>query len=60
MILILTKQKELIEAKRIELIECVKNHGVSSIKTLQLSQELDVLINNFLVLGNKTYLVRKK
>ena len=56
----LTKQKELIEAKRIELIECVKNHGVSSIKTLQISQELDVLINNFLILGNKTYLVRKK
>ena len=53
------KQRDLIEEKRRELIECVKHNGVSSLKTIQISQELDILINNFLRLGNKTYRVRK-
>ena len=38
---------ELIEKKRIELIDIVAKYGLSSSKTLKLSQELDSLLNKY-------------
>jgi hypothetical protein len=38
---------ELIEKKRSELIDIVAKYGMSSSKTLKLSQELDTLLNKY-------------
>jgi len=44
-----TKQEilQLIEKKRIELIDIVAKYGMSSSKTLKISQELDILLNKY-------------
>lgn len=44
-----TKQEilHLIEKKRIELIDIVAKYGMSSSKTLKISQELDILLNKY-------------
>ncbi|QFT88979.1 Aspartyl-phosphate phosphatase YnzD [Bacillus sp. THAF10] len=44
-----TKQEliQLIEKKRAELLDIVAKYGLSSSKTLQLSQELDTLLNQY-------------
>lgn len=44
-----TKQEiiQLIEKKRTELIDIVAKYGLSSSKTLQISQELDTLLNKY-------------
>ncbi|WP_078380801.1 aspartyl-phosphate phosphatase Spo0E family protein [Sutcliffiella halmapala] len=44
-----TKQEilQLIEKKRTELIDIVAKYGMSSSKTLQISQELDTLLNKY-------------
>ncbi|WP_223700089.1 aspartyl-phosphate phosphatase Spo0E family protein [Sutcliffiella deserti] len=44
-----TKQEilQLIEKKRTELIDIVANYGMSSTKTLKVSQELDILLNKY-------------
>ncbi|CAG9621852.1 aspartyl-phosphate phosphatase Spo0E family protein [Sutcliffiella rhizosphaerae] len=44
-----TKQEliNLIELKRAELIDIVAKYGMSSSKTLKLSQELDTLLNKY-------------
>ncbi|MCG1020754.1 aspartyl-phosphate phosphatase Spo0E family protein [Sutcliffiella horikoshii] len=44
-----TKQEllNLIEKKRMELIDIVAKNGMSSSKTLKLSQELDTLLNKY-------------
>ncbi|KPB06302.1 aspartyl-phosphate phosphatase Spo0E family protein [Bacillus sp. CHD6a] len=44
---------ELIEKKRSELIDIVAKYGMSSSKTLKLSQELDTLLNKYDTLLNK-------
>ncbi|WP_404450164.1 aspartyl-phosphate phosphatase Spo0E family protein [Sutcliffiella horikoshii] len=38
---------EKIEKKRTELIDIVAKYGMSSSKTLKLSQELDILLNKY-------------
>lgn len=58
--MVLCKEKESIEAKRSELIECVKKYGVNASQTIKMSQELDILINNYLLLKNKMYLNNSK
>lgn len=54
--MVLRREKETIEAKRSELVECVKKYGVNSNQTIKKSQELDILINNYLQLKNKIFI----
>lgn len=58
--MVLRKEKETIEAKRSELIECVKKYGVNANQTIKISQELDILINNYLLLKNKMFINNPK
>ncbi|KWU54461.1 transcriptional regulator [Bacillus mycoides] len=47
--MLVTKLNDLIENKKLELVELVNKHGFSHKKVLHLSQEIDKLINKCMI-----------
>ncbi|MBK5491989.1 aspartyl-phosphate phosphatase Spo0E family protein [Bacillus sp. TH13] len=48
------KLNDLMENKKMELVELVNKHGFSHTKVLYLSQEIDKLINKYMVIKKGT------
>ena len=51
--MLVTKLNNLIENKKLELVELVNKHGFSHTKVLHLSKEIDKLINTYIFLNLK-------
>ncbi|WP_406904285.1 aspartyl-phosphate phosphatase Spo0E family protein [Bacillus cereus] len=52
--MLVAKLKDLIENKKLELVELVNKHGFSHTKVLYLSQEIDNLINKYMIIKKGT------
>ena len=48
--MLVAKLKDLIENKKLELVELVNKHGFSNTKVLYLRQEIDNLINKYMII----------
>ncbi|MEM5662879.1 aspartyl-phosphate phosphatase Spo0E family protein [Bacillus cereus] len=53
--MLVAKLKDLIENKKLELVELVNKHGFSHTKVLYLSQEIDNLINKYMIIKKEPY-----
>ncbi|MGY1465296.1 Spo0E family sporulation regulatory protein-aspartic acid phosphatase (plasmid) [Bacillus toyonensis] len=53
--MLVTKLNDLIENKKLELVELVNKHGFSHTKVIHLSQEIDKLINKYLNIKKEPY-----
>ncbi|MDK7581897.1 aspartyl-phosphate phosphatase Spo0E family protein, partial [Bacillus pacificus] len=51
----MAKLNDLIENKKLKLVELVKKHGFSHTKVLHLSQEIDKLINKYMIIKKEPY-----
>ncbi|HFJ9274859.1 aspartyl-phosphate phosphatase Spo0E family protein [Bacillus cereus] len=52
--MLVAKLKDLIENKKLELVELVNKHGFSHTKVLYLSQEIYNLINKYMIIKKGT------
>ncbi|GIX59537.1 MULTISPECIES: aspartyl-phosphate phosphatase Spo0E family protein [Bacillus] len=52
--MLVAKLNDLIENKKLQLVELVKKHGFSHTKVLHLSQEIDKLINKYMIIKKGT------
>ncbi|MCU5584333.1 aspartyl-phosphate phosphatase Spo0E family protein [Bacillus toyonensis] len=53
--MLVVKLNDLIENKKLQLVELVNKHGFSHTKVLHLSQEIDTLINKYLNIKKEPY-----
>ncbi|PDZ86278.1 hypothetical protein COO00_19785 [Bacillus toyonensis] len=53
--MLVAKLNDLIENKKLQLVELVKKHGFSHTKVLHLSQEIDKLINKYMIIKKEPY-----
>ncbi|WP_233152519.1 aspartyl-phosphate phosphatase Spo0E family protein, partial [Bacillus mycoides] len=53
--MLVAKLNDLIENKKLELVELVNKHGFSHKKVLYLSQEIDKLINKYMIIKKEPY-----
>lgn len=53
--MLVVKLNDLIENKKLQLVELVNKHGFSHTKVLHLSQEIDKLINKYMIIKKKAY-----
>ncbi|PGC68346.1 aspartyl-phosphate phosphatase Spo0E family protein, partial [Bacillus toyonensis] len=53
--MLVTILNNLIENKKLELVELVNKHGFSHTKVIHLSQEIDKLINKYLNIKKEPY-----
>lgn len=53
--MLVVKLNDLIENKKLQLVELVKKHGFSHTKVLHLSQEIDKLINKYMIIKKEPY-----
>lgn len=52
--MLVAKLNDLIENKKLELVELVNKHGFSHTKVLYLSEEIDKLINKYMIIKKGT------
>ncbi|WP_342719978.1 aspartyl-phosphate phosphatase Spo0E family protein (plasmid) [Bacillus paramycoides] len=52
--MLVAKLDNLIENKKLELVELVNKYGFSHTKVLYLSQEIDKLINKYMIIKKET------
>lgn len=52
--MLVAKLNDLIENKKLELVELVNKHGFTHMKVLYLSQEIDKLINKYMIIKKGT------
>ncbi len=55
--MLVAKLKDLIENKKLELVELVNKHGFSHTKVLYLSQEIDNLINKYMIIKKRNPII---
>lgn len=53
--MLVAKLNDLIENKKLQLVELVNKHGFSHTKVLHLSQEIDKLINKYMIIKKEPY-----
>ncbi len=52
--MLVVKLNDLIENKKLQLVELVNKHGFSHTKVIHLSQEIDKLINKYMIIKKET------